>query len=684
VSAVRGWQLWVDWSGGGGLTGPLEDATEYVDRGDITVGWGRGVDSLDQGCPASELTFSLFNRTLSWERWFSPENPASPIAGKIMPGKDVTFTRKVRGSAMLLNEAWSSSGAGVNGWAASGGGIVSRVSSPSEDGNGSLQYVPPGAVATVGVTTTARFPLTSEPDGSVAVSFRVLSNTTWSDVRGAVDWYDNSGALLSSSAGAAQGVTSGTWVTIQSDSFNMPALAASCRPRLQVGSTPANTITLNIDYAIVTSTPDDAGKIYTLHSGVLDDFSVDPNATARTFTGKTLDASGRPSSANLSTPVYSGVRTGDAINIILDQLGWAGGRAIDPGATLISWWWEEGTDPAEAIEKLVNSEGPPAIAYVEAGTFVFRDRHHRIRSAASQTARGIISHIIPAGSGPGVDYKIEKGSFTYDQGLKTVVNTVKFSVDLRRPQVSQEVWSQTDPLAMSAGDVQTIFAEPSDPVINAIAPNAYDGTLDVLSGSFTTSIDRTSGQKIAITVTCTGSGVINTMSLHGSPITVSRTVQVQSSDSASVGRFGTSVWPNDAPWVNQYDAQAIADKIVATYADYRPRITFTLVAINDRYESLMLALRLGDRVTVRNDSIGLNQDFHVEKLDHVVSRLSVHRVTVSCILVEPSQPSNPFTFGVSGAGFNQGFFATPAIDNPSQMFVFDQAGQGFGQGLFAT
>lgn len=684
MSAVRGWQMWIDWSGGGGLTGPLEDVTNYVNRTDISVGWGRPVDGLDQSCPAASLSFELNNRTRAWDRYFSPENTSSPIYGKILPGKNVLLTRTVRGALQLANETWSSSAAGVNGWATVGGGTISRVASPSEDGNGSLQYVPPGAVATVGVTTTARYSLISEPVGSVDVSFRVLSNTTYADVRAAVDWYDVSGTLISSSAGAAQGVTSGAWVTLQSDVFAMPALATSMRPRLQVGSTPAGTIQLNIDYAIVTSTPADSAKTYTVHAGILDDFSVDPNATARTFSGKTLDASGRPASATISTPVYSGIRTGTAIGVVLDQIGWTGGRVLDPGATVISWWWEEGTDPADAITKLVESEGPPAVAYVKGGIFYFRDRHYRIRNATSQTSRGIVSHIVPAGSGPGVDYKIEKGSFTYDHGLKTIVNTVNFSVDLRRPAIAQEVWSQTDPMAMSAGDVQVIFAEPSDPVINAIAPNTNDGSLDVFSGSFTTSIDRTSGAKIAITVTCTGTGIINKISLVGSPIQVARTVKVQSSDAASVAKFGTAVWPNDAPWANQYDAQAIADKIVATYADYRPHISFTLVGINDRYESFMLGLDVGDRITVRNDTLGLNRDFHVEKLDHSISRLTIHRLTVSCILVEPTQPAVAFQFGVAGHGFDQGAFGVNAIDNPATMLIFDTAGQGFDQGVFAT
>ena len=118
-----------------------------------------------------------------------------------------------------------------------------------------------------------------------------------------------------------------------------------------------------------------------LLSGVTESVEVDPAGKHVTF--DVLDAWGRPGAERLSTPLYSGVRTGTAIGLVLDAIGWTGGRDIDAGATHIAWWWAEDEDAATAIDKLVASEGPPAIAYVQGGTFVFRDRHHRITRSAS-------------------------------------------------------------------------------------------------------------------------------------------------------------------------------------------------------------------------------------------------------------------------------------------------------------
>lgn len=683
MTAVRGWQLSVDWSGGGGYTGTLEDVTNYANRSDVTVGWGRPTDSLNQNAPTSELSFGLINRTRTWDRYFSPENTSSPIYGQVIPGKSTRFTRTVSGYRSLYSESAFLS---LAGWSAVSGGTLTRVASPSEDGNGALSYVPPGATATVGVNRNQMVGFMDIPASQFIISIRAMATATHSDVAAVIDWYDSSGTFINT--GGLTPLTTlaaGVWTTVQSNYLTPPAAAVQFRTRLRLGSTPPATTTFYVDSVSVVAQPLDADKTYVLHQGILDDLSVDSQSAARTFTGHALDVWGRPQSGTLSTQVFQGIRTGDAINIILTEIGWTGDRAIDAGATVIPYWWEEGTDPVEAVDKLVRSEGPPAIAYVEGGVFVFRDRHHRIRSTASNTSQGLFSLIQPAGTGPGYDFKVEKESFQYDHGMKSIVNKATFSVGIRKASDFGEVWSSDDAISMLTGEVTTIFAETTDPVMNVISPNFSNGSVQINSGNFAFSIDRTSGQRIAITITCTSGGVIGRMALQGNAIPVVRTVQASASDAGSIARNqGASAWPGDVPWANQYDAQAIADKIVTTYADNRPRISFALVNFNDRYSSEMCSIRIGDRITVRNDVLGFTRDFHVEQLQHSVSRWQLHRLTVSAIAVEPTQPSNVFTFGVAGKGFNDGAFGANGIDNSSTMFIFNQAGQGFGQGLFAT
>lgn len=681
MSAVRGWQAFIDWSGGGGLTGPLEDVTQYVNKEPVTVTWGRSTDGVDLATAASEMKLALLNRTVNWTRYFSPENTSSPIYGRIMPGRTGTLTRTVRGNSTVYAETWSASTAG---WTAPSGGTITRVASPSEDGNGALSYVPPGAVAVVGAFGTPTIRVGAEPEGTFIVSFRAMSTSTWTDVTAVLDWYDITGVFISTS-GALALTTTTAWTTISSTNLTPPANAYYARPRFRFGSTPPNTNTFYIDNVTVTSIPDDSGKTYTLFSGPLDDYDVASGDAAWTFSGSFLDAWGRPALTDLSTLAYSGIRTGDAVNLVLDAIGWTAPRAIDPGATLIGWWWEEGTDPGDAINKLVNSEGSPAIAYVEGGTFVFRDRHHRTRSAASITSQAVFSSLIPAGSGNGLDFKFERDP-SYNHGTKSIVNTATFSVGLRRAVSRDEIWSQDDPIALGSGSSIVIFAQPGDPAFNVIPPSMASGTIEASSGTFTATIDQTSGQKFAITLTSTSSGTVTRLALQGSSLPITRTVQAKARDAGSAGRVGESSWPGEVPWANQYDAQAVADRVVAIYASERPRIAFSVVAINDRYLSMMLKLRISDRITYRDDVIGVSRDFHVERLTHQVTswNSAQHRLIVEAVRADPLPAANAFLFGVSGHGFDDGVFGVTGIEDPDQMFVFDQAGQGFDQGVFAT
>lgn len=419
-------------------------------------------------------------------------------------------------------------------------------------------------------------------------------------------------------------------------------------------------------------------NIYTLLEGVVDRLSVDSSAPAKDVSVSVLDAWGRPGAEKLSTPLYSGLRTGDAIHLILDAIGWSGGRDIDPGATLMPWWWAEGEDAATAVDKLVDSEGPPAIAYVQGGVFVFRDRHHRILRANSQTSQGTYTHIVPAFSGPADDFKMEAKTFSYDHGLDQIVNTVQLSVPVRTAGLFGEVWSSDDPITLTAGETVEIHAEASTAFLDATVSSTVEfGTVSVGQS-------RTSGQSLVITLAATTNALVSRLAVVARPVSVTRSVKVSAIDAGSAARYETRTWPTDLPWANHHDAKAIAQRIVAVYATNRPTVTFTIVGLDDRYLAAMMALKISDRITVRNDVVGVNADFIVERLVHRIKKLQLHRLEISAQIADPTQPTNAFTFGVAGKGFNDGKFAIDGIDSATTMFRFDIAGQGFNQGVFGT
>lgn len=427
-----------------------------------------------------------------------------------------------------------------------------------------------------------------------------------------------------------------------------------------------------------------SGTTVNLFDGSLDSFTYDPNDWS--LSGTLVDAWGVASAQTISTPLYRWYRTGDLINVILDQIGWpTADRSIDPGATVVSAWWAEGKTAADAIQELADSEGPPAIAYINQGVFVFEDRHHRLLTTRSQTSQATYTHIYPEGSGPAGDFKMLKGSIRYDHGRSNIVNSATFQVDVRAPGELGTVWSTDDPFVVPVGTTVVVSAQSTAPFYGAITPDATDYV--VVGGNISASIDRDSGQSLNLSITASGAdATVQSIQVRAVPLTVVRTVKVSAEDAGSVLLKGRKTWDRSLPWAGPYDAQAIADRIVSTYATARPVMTFTIDgAISTTYLQEFATRQVSDRITVREDVIGLNADFIVERVQRDITGLGISsRLTITCESPQPVQASNAFTFDVAGKGFDQGQFVATGVDNPATMFRFDVAGQGFDQGVFAS
>jgi hypothetical protein len=124
--------------------------------------------------------------------------------------------------------------------------------------------------------------------------------------------------------------------------------------------------------------------LYPLFTGRIDDFDVHPDRGDRSVDITVFDLLSLLQGVRISTELYQAQRTGVLVGAILDAVGWTGPRDIDLGATFVPWWWLEETDAFQALTDLLSSEGPPSLAYAAPdGTFIFRDRHHRLLRPAS-------------------------------------------------------------------------------------------------------------------------------------------------------------------------------------------------------------------------------------------------------------------------------------------------------------
>lgn len=425
-----------------------------------------------------------------------------------------------------------------------------------------------------------------------------------------------------------------------------------------------------------------SGTTYTLFRGHTDDSPINPDVSARTVSLGLVDTLADFARVKVSTALYSGLRTGDAIGLVLDAVGWTGGRDLDAGVTYIAWWWLDGVDALTALQDLVASEGPPALLTVgPSGEVVFRDRHHRLTRASSLTSQS-------TWRGSGAAEPVMLPGFSYDESWKNVVNSASAAVDVRAAGDLGVVWSSTGTVTLTDGETKLITATGTDPFFGAIAP---DPTLDmtVASGTVSAALTRDSGGSTTILLTASGGpATVTSMQLRAIPVPVQATVQVSASDTQSIADYGPRGYPTQMPWAGPGDADAILRTIVAQRAQPLTILTVSFQVGGSRSVDLtraaaILALDLSDRVTVIEPETQTSGDFFIESISHSLTGDVDHVVTLG-LEATPAQQVNVLRFDTAGQGFDQGMFGS-GLDDPANMFRFDStSGHRFDEGVFAS
>ncbi|MFC8423930.1 hypothetical protein ACFUN7_24145 [Streptomyces sp. NPDC057236] len=289
--------------------------------------------------------------------------------------------------------------------------------------------------------------------------------------------------------------------------------------------------------------------------------------------------------------------------------------------------------------------------------------------------------------------------FGYSHGWRDIVNDVNFDVDERRPEFEiSTVWQSDDAIALALGQSIQVQAKASEPFRSAITPVIGTDVTYGGAGTPAIAISRRSGQSTTISITAIGGPVtITRLQLRARPVSVARTIKVSASDSESIQRHGPRSNPDEAPWANAHDSYAIAQLLLAHYAQRRPSVQLRLVSSDEEHLLQILTRTISDMVTIRHSELGLNGDFHIESVEHTIARMPsdeeadagceqrVHYATLGCERTGLIVPSNPFTFDVAGRGFDDGVFDPTAADDPEAVFIFDHEIQGqFDHGRFGT
>lgn len=425
------------------------------------------------------------------------------------------------------------------------------------------------------------------------------------------------------------------------------------------------------------------GQIYDLFRGHLDDYQLDPQRESRSVQLTALDALALLRGAKLSTELYASVRTGEAIGIILDAIGWpVDRRDLDPGASTLRWWWGESGDAFDVLSKVVEAEGPSAFAFVGAsGDFVFRDRHHRLQRDASLTSQATLRD---TGTEPVFSRPVD-----YDIGWKDIVNTIQADVPERAPAREEVVWEDEGIITLATGEVRTIRVQADDPFVYAHTPAAgsrvtsadaehiypVDHDLVVLSGEVDVSLSRTSGQSTEIRLEAGAAGAtIRGLRLRATPVPVARTVQVLVEDTESIAAYGRRDYEGDLDLAGVHDVRDIARLILGQRSDRLPIMTITIVGKGHTARMDQILQRdLSDRVRLVESESFTDHDHYIERIEHDIAEVGHdHRAVFGCERVR-EQFTDALTFDDDDRGFGEGVFGRAGVDAPATLFVLDQS-----------
>lgn len=303
-------------------------------------------------------------------------------------------------------------------------------------------------------------------------------------------------------------------------------------------------------------------------------------------------------------------------------------RHFDEGKTTLAWWWLDREDAFSALVAIIASEGPGALLYEDGtGAVTFKNRHARILESRFTTAQ--------ANYGAGALPMLADPS--YDDGISEVVNVCTVTVRRREAQSLDVVWAlEGDPVTLGAGESRTFEARSanSDPFEDAVTPSEVAGDFTVTFGAVTgVSLDRTSGARVAITLTAGPVGATVTgLRLRAELVPVVSETDITNIVDTTPSQEDHGVRPYPLGIRREIDpnvAQDFCDAVVSWYQSGRPRLVFQTLNQTQAALESVLTRDIGDRVHAEVTRRGVDEDFLILQRNDDISG-NLHVTTFGC------------------------------------------------------
>lgn len=442
-----------------------------------------------------------------------------------------------------------------------------------------------------------------------------------------------------------------------------------------------------VNRQLVIRTLTDTGYYTNSFVGLTEDYKINGSLNDQSVFMSAVDKLSRLEDVDVVTGLYESIRTGDAIKVILDAAGVDyDADDIDNGGTTLQWWSYNGKALA-GIQEIVKAEGPPSLYSMSGtGTFVFEDRHHRVRPTYDSTPL----YTVVACRDDIVDASTEFAFMEesdLDSGWQTIKNRVNVKSTSSGPADDiSEIWKAPNkrytwsgvktfsadvdgfidgvrPVAGALVPPDGIVAEPIDTdYITTIVPEDADYVVEY--GSVVLTSYKSSGSKVEIVLTAQGEASIRDLRFRGRSIQFDESTR-EVNDEESQNFWKIRPVDYDAGNACENDAEDVALWILKKNRAPRPKATIVIKNESEFEMDAIARTRLSKVISVQAPTHwGVDTEFNIEGMEHTLGQMGGdHELR---LLAEQDVPvtftPNVFTFGSAGPGFDFGVFGSGTVE----------------------
>jgi len=363
-----------------------------------------------------------------------------------------------------------------------------------------------------------------------------------------------------------------------------------------------------------------SGTNYDLFYGFIEEIIPHPHKTEQDCIITVTDGLDFLSRNDMSTALYKATLTGTIHGYILDDAGWSATmRTLDDGQDTVPYWYGHDVKARYAQTELDDNE--QGFSYVDgSGYFNFEDRHYR-STATHQTSQATFSNTM--------------SNIEYNLNPKNVYNQVKVRVTPWELQSITTLWTLEETPSIPAGESKIWWADASvsgesvfvDAWTTLVATTDYTansqsdgGGTDMTSDIAVTLSKLAKTMKITLTNNGSVPAYITLLQARGTYYDDLTKVTLKAEDSTSQTAYQKRTFELDGKYMTNADkAQDYVTYAIGKYKN--PRAELGMSAMNQDATILakILALEISDRITVVNTTLGLNDDYFIDYMEHDIS-----------------------------------------------------------------